>query len=141
MPREEKDKCIAPDRPAREPDPSSVALDACFRRLVRQEVEGALSDLAPQIFRCAAPAVIERSNPTEGFITLRQAAARVQRSARQLSRWRADGLHTYGPRNDLVDPRELDEFVRSRISDGRSKDSDESHATAIMTRRRSGRRG
>jgi len=129
--------------PAPEAPQILTAFERFLRSLVREEVSKVLRETLPTNLKEAAPdpEPVGASGSSPAFIRLSEAAERVRRSPRTLWRWRQDGLRTYGPNNDLIDPRELDEFVRLHRKRPPRIISDEEHAAFIMNRRRSRKAG
>lgn len=109
------------------------AIEARLRQLVREEVGDVLEDkLALRATRPEIALDESASGHTEQrLVTLAEGARQVSRSVRTIARWRGLGLPTYGPRRNLIDPAELQAFVR-HLGKGKRGLSPEQQAEAIM---------
>jgi hypothetical protein len=132
-------RSLSTPSPHQEVEPQSLgALEQVVRRLIKEELVEALEEVIPKLLASppsyAVPAPADENSG--GFITLQEAARRAKRSVRTLWRWRTSGLKTHGPRRNLVDPRELDAFVRSQGIREPLRPSHDEQASEILARRR-----
>ncbi|MDX2024292.1 MAG: hypothetical protein SF187_28885 [Deltaproteobacteria bacterium] len=119
-----------------------ASVDEAIGEVARAAVEEAVADLRREIMNFLEQRLPARRASSGGgrrFLTITKAATLISRSPKTLRRWRLEGLKGYGPRGNLIDPKELHQFLEARRIDNNDLASNEDQADRILEKSRARR--